>query len=271
MAGVAARRKMAGVACVLDTRKLATRKMARVACVLFGLNAAVAFTQPLGMHASIQQDGHVLDLLGKREKIMSDMRELDKHIWQRSPVPRDQHALIFAEEKYEEIINVRHKKYVVRDFTKGMQLPSVWWNFRRKMSSIFGQPGPIDIGRYNEMRGNMYSALMESKPVCDDGSAAWGGLRNIHIGLDIGAAVGTPVRSFADGKVYCFGYNAGAGDYGHTLVMEHEFRGVKVWALYGHLSGRSMERKFVGQQATRGQIIAYIGLYISNPMLTIYN
>ena len=195
MAGVAAKRKGTRVACVLVTRKLATRKMARVACVLFGLNAAVAFTQPLGMHASIQQDGHVLDLLGKRETIMSDMRELDKHIWQRSPVPRDQHALIFAEEKYEEIINVRHNKYVVRDFTKGMQLPSVWWNFRRKMSSIFGQPGPIDIGRYNEMRGNMYSALMESKPVCDEGSAAWGGVRNIHIGLDIGASAKSELHS----------------------------------------------------------------------------
>ena len=41
----------------------------------------------------------------------------------------------------------------------------------------------------------MYDRLAASVPVVDDGAAAWAGVRNIHIGLDIGAAVGTPVNT----------------------------------------------------------------------------
>ena len=110
-----------------------------------------------------------------------------------------------------------------------------------------------------EMRGNMYDTLAESVPVVDDGAAAWGGMRNIHIGVDIGAAVGTPVRSFAQGKIHTFGYNPGAGDYGHVVVVEHTFKGVGVWALYGHLGGASMHGKYVGQPIERGEVLGFLG------------
>jgi hypothetical protein len=112
--------------------------------------------------------------------------------------PGFRHAQIFADQDFAEIIPVRGRKYLVRDFTKGMPLPSLWWEVRRKLSALIGGTGPLDVGRYNEMRGSMYDTLAASVPVVDDGAATWGGIRNIHIGLDIGAAVGTPV-----GRVLC--------------------------------------------------------------------
>ena len=103
------------------------------------------------------------------------------------------HAQIFADQEFSEIIPVRDRKYLVRDFTNGMPAPSLSWEVRRRVSAFLGRVGPLDIGRYNEVRGSMYDTLTESVPVVDDGAAAWGGVRNIHIGVDIGAAVGTPV------------------------------------------------------------------------------
>ena len=187
------------------------------------------------------------------------MRAIDRQLARTSPVPRAQHAEVFEGLECAEIIPVRGKKYLVRDFTQGMPRPSRWWEFRRKLSAALGQLGPLDVGRYNEMRGNMYDTLAESVPVVDDGAAAWGGMRNIHIGVDIGAAVGTPVRSFAQGKIHTFGYNPGAGDYGHVVVVEHTFKGVGVWALYGHLGGASMHGKYVGQPIERGEVLGFLG------------
>ena len=67
------------------------------------------------------------------------------------------------------------------------------------------------------------------------------------------------VKSFADGKVHSFGYNPGAGDYGHVVVVEHLLNGVQVWALYGHLNAKSMHRRYVGENIICGQVVGYLG------------
>jgi murein DD-endopeptidase MepM/ murein hydrolase activator NlpD len=83
--------------------------------------------------------------------------------------------------------------------------------------------------------------------------------RDIHIGIDIAAPVNTPVHSFYDGEIFLFGYNAAAGDYGHTLILKYLLDGTELYALYGHLSAKSTEGKSIGQKVKSGEIIAWLG------------
>jgi peptidoglycan LD-endopeptidase LytH len=124
--------------------------------------------------------------------------------------------------------------YEVYDFTRG-------YDKDRVRTSKFG------VGKYNEVRKGMYTTEL------------FAGERNIHMGIDIAAPVNHPVASFYEGHVYMFAYNAAAGDYGHTLIIEHEFDGVKLWALYGHLSSASTQDKDTGQKVRAGEVIAWVG------------
>lgn len=110
-----------------------------------------------------------------------------------------------------------------------------------------GLPGEWSIGRYDEKRLGMYSTEL------------FAGNRNVHIGVDLGGPVGTPVCAFADGVVRSFAYNAAPGDYGNVVILEHEVGGRSIFALYGHLSGRSLVGRRVGQPIARGSPVGWIG------------
>lgn len=83
--------------------------------------------------------------------------------------------------------------------------------------------------------------------------------RNIHIGLDFWAKAGTPVLAALDGKVHSFKNNIGLGDYGPTIILEHEIENEKFYTLYGHLSLESINDLSVGKQFKKGKKIATIG------------
>ena len=103
------------------------------------------------------------------------------------------------------------------------------------------------IGKYNEVRPNMYN------------TAIFGGIRNIHMGVDIGGPVGTPCMAFTDGEISHFGYNSEPGDYGHVIITKHNISGTTVWALYGQLDSTSVEDKSIGQTVNKGEVIAWFG------------
>lgn len=124
--------------------------------------------------------------------------------------------------------------YEVFDFTQGYDAERV-----RKV--------PFGVGKFNEVRKNMYT------------TALFAGNRNIHMGLDIAAPVNHPVKSFYHGTVFMFAYNGAAGDYGHTLIIKHEFDGTALYALYGHLSAATGEGKKIGQRVRAGEVIGCIG------------
>ena len=105
----------------------------------------------------------------------------------------------------------------------------------------------FSIGRYDEERRGMYE------------SELFAGNRFIHVGIDIGAPAGTPVKSFADGAVYSYGVNSADGDYGPTIITQHNFNGAEVWALYGHLSRSSLDDLAVGDALRSGQRMAWLG------------
>lgn len=83
--------------------------------------------------------------------------------------------------------------------------------------------------------------------------------RNIHIGLDLWTKEGTSVLAPLDGKVHSFKNNVGLGDYGPTIILEHEIENEIFYTLYGHLSLESIENLTVGAVFTKGEQIASLG------------
>lgn len=83
--------------------------------------------------------------------------------------------------------------------------------------------------------------------------------RDIHIGLDIWAEAGTSVLAALDGKVHGFDFNAGKGNYGPTMLLEHTIEGQTFYTLYGHLSVESIEDIEIGDVFRKGQQIATLG------------
>ena len=106
---------------------------------------------------------------------------------------------------------------------------------------------PYSIGKYDENRVGMYvHELFE-------------GQRTVHVGIDIGAPVHTPVYAFWEGRIHRLGYNDAPGDYGHVIVTEHVVNGVQFWALFGHLSAKSIVGKSEGDWIQRGECLAWLG------------
>jgi len=126
------------------------------------------------------------------------------------------------------------ENYEIYDFSAG-------YDAERRRGSQFG------VGKYNEKRLGMYEHELFS------------GNRNIHMGIDIAAPVGTEIYAFAAGRVYLFDYHPAQGDYGYTLVTEHEIESQRFYALFGHLSKQSIEQKVRGQGFDRGDVIAWVG------------
>lgn len=83
--------------------------------------------------------------------------------------------------------------------------------------------------------------------------------RNIHIGLDLWIKAETTVLSALDGKIHSFQNNISLGDYGPTIILEHEFEDVTFYTLYGHLSLESLDGKEEGQLVKKGEKIAELG------------
>ena len=81
-------------------------------------------------------------------------------------------------------------------------------------------------------------------------ASPWSAKSEFHNGLDIGAPVGTPVKSPAPGTVVFAGVNA---EYGQTLIIGH---GNETKSLYGHPSRLSVA---VNQKVQRGEVIALTG------------
>jgi len=83
--------------------------------------------------------------------------------------------------------------------------------------------------------------------------------RNIHIGLDLWGKAGTKVLAPLDGKIHSFKNNLGLGDYGPTIILEHEIENEKFYTLYGHLSLESIENLTVGAVFKKGESLAAFG------------
>jgi septal ring factor EnvC (AmiA/AmiB activator) len=62
-----------------------------------------------------------------------------------------------------------------------------------------------------------------------------------------------------EGTVHSFAFNDHFGDYGATLILQHELAGIIFHSLYGHLSLASIQEKREGQSIEKGEHIATFG------------
>lgn len=83
--------------------------------------------------------------------------------------------------------------------------------------------------------------------------------RDIHIGLDLWIEAGNPVVAALDGIIHSFQDNTARGDYGPTVILQHELEGYVFYTLYGHLAKESLKNLIVGQTVNKGEEIAKLG------------
>ena len=114
----------------------------------------------------------------------------------------------------------------------------------------------VAFGGYNEIR-NIYKRSTVFK---NDITAE----RNIHIGLDLWIKAGTNVLAALEGKIHSFQNNTSLGDYGPTIILEHEIENTKFYTLYGHLSEESLNDLYIGKTFLKAQKIATLGNFPIN-------
>ena len=109
----------------------------------------------------------------------------------------------------------------------------------------------VAFGGYNEKR-NLYkhSSIFKESTTEE---------RDIHIGLDMWIAAGTSVLAALDGTVHSFNFNAGQGNYGPTIILEHQIETHTFYTLYGHLSAESIENIDIGMVFKKGTTLATLG------------
>lgn len=88
--------------------------------------------------------------------------------------------------------------------------------------------------------------------------------RSIHLGVDIWAEAGTPLYAPLDAAVHSFAFNDHYGDYGPTIILAHELRGITFFSLYGHLSLSSLEVLYESKTIKAGERFASIGPHPEN-------
>lgn len=83
--------------------------------------------------------------------------------------------------------------------------------------------------------------------------------RRLHLGIDIWADVGTPVYAPIEGIVHSFQDNDHFGDYGPTIILQHNLDGLILYTLYGHLNRESLSELTVGKHIAQDEQIAVFG------------
>ncbi|WP_187263293.1 peptidoglycan DD-metalloendopeptidase family protein [Pontibacter beigongshangensis] len=88
--------------------------------------------------------------------------------------------------------------------------------------------------------------------------------RNLHLGVDIWLEVGAAVYAPLAAVVHSFQDNANFGDYGPTIILQHELDGAAFYSLYGHLSRSSLNGLYPGKPFAGGEKIAEVGPFPEN-------
>ncbi len=114
----------------------------------------------------------------------------------------------------------------------------------------------VGVGGYNEhrtiyRRSSHFNAL-DTEP------------REIHLGIDLWANAGTPIFTPLNGTVHSFQDNAHFGDYGPTIILEHDTPNGILYSLYGHLTRSSLNGLYGGKPLRAGEKLAEIGPYPEN-------
>lgn len=130
-------------------------------------------------------------------------------------------------------------------------------DFERYLNHYLRQNnGMVAYGGYHEIR-NLYkrSSIFNNSDAEE---------RNIHMGLDLWFQAGTPVLAALDGSIHSFANNTGLGNYGPTIILQHQLEQFTFYTLYGHLSLESLDHIQIGQNVKKGNQIATLGDHTIN-------
>jgi peptidoglycan LD-endopeptidase LytH len=116
--------------------------------------------------------------------------------------------------------------------------------------TLAAQHAKYGIGGYDENR-----VLYQRSPHFDGLKEA----RSIHLGIDVWGAAGTKVYVPIGGIVHSFAYNNNYGDYGATIILQHQIETTVFHTLYGHLSLADISNLQEGKFISRGQHLAHFG------------
>ncbi len=83
--------------------------------------------------------------------------------------------------------------------------------------------------------------------------------RRLHLGIDIWGKPATPVFAPLGGTVHSFKFNDAFGDYGATIILQHQLDTILFHTLYGHLSLRDLGGLRIGQFISVGEKFAHFG------------
>lgn len=83
--------------------------------------------------------------------------------------------------------------------------------------------------------------------------------RSIHLGIDIWLPAGTIIHAPYKATIHSLKNNDNFGDYGPTIILEHQVGNFKFFTLYGHLSKDSLQGISPGQKIEKGQVFATLG------------
>jgi murein DD-endopeptidase MepM/ murein hydrolase activator NlpD len=121
----------------------------------------------------------------------------------------------------------------------------------------FKAPGMAEAQYFDELGKNIRSMLLRTPLDTVRITSSFGmrehpilGYTRMHMGIDFGAPIGTPVYAAGDGVVERAGW---AGGYGRWLQIKHA-GGLETG--YGHLSRWAVKQ---GQHVHQGQVVAYVG------------
>ena len=118
------------------------------------------------------------------------------------------------------------------------------------------------IGGYNEDRilykhSNHFKVSESSKASPLGGDLE--GARSIHLGIDIWANAGTKVFVPIGGTIHSFAFNNNFGDYGATIILQHQLDTINFHTLYGHLSLKDLVSLQQGKYISRGELLGHLG------------
>lgn len=117
----------------------------------------------------------------------------------------------------------------------------------------------VGVGRYDESR------LLYTSPLFGASSNPTVEHRTIHLGIDLFAEPGTPLRAPLEGVVHTFANNSAPLDYGPVVILRHEIGDCEeFFTLYGHLTKETLAGLKVGQRVARGEGFAAIGAASEN-------
>lgn len=132
------------------------------------------------------------------------------------------------------------------DMSSSDDLEAFIWNYMKRNNA------KVAYGGYLEKRG-----IYERSSYFNQVNAET--QRNIHLGMDIWIKANTPIFAPLAGTIHSFKNNTNYGDYGPTIILEHQIESQQFFTLYGHLSLASIQDLKVGVEVKPGEQIATLG------------